>query len=267
MFSFGVLGQAPLPAARGQRIPGTALPSWFTLHPFSCHVAVVAAQRAQAEAPNTGWKGRAGHLPQPPLASGVLTLIVQSFSHSRVAAPQSLPFHPALLLQHLPAKALGEEKNVRVGGQSPSASPRTLLLQDPHPLNTAPTAQSSPWCISQRCRFAALKQSRPPSHPGASAPTTSGPSPEHPYLLHLRREKQESEQHGSGKLFAALISPRAAHNEEAEPVLFGNSHSQMRKNVVSSALTSWTLSKDDRAKVFPTSKILQGQNFPTSPFS
>lgn len=193
MFSFRVL--APLPAAQGQQIPGTALLSWFTLHPFCCHSAVAAAQRAQAEAPNTGWKGRAGHLPQPPLASGVLTLVVQSFSHSRVAAPQPLPFHPALLLQHLPAKALGEKKSVRVGGQSPSSPPRTLLLllQDPHPLSTAPTAQSSPWCISQRCRFAALKQSRPPSHPGASVPTTSGPSPEHPYRLHLRRERSRSQ--------------------------------------------------------------------------
>lgn len=37
-----------------------------------------------------------------------------------------------------------------------------------------------------------------------------------------------------------------------------------KKNVVSSTLTSWMLSKDDRAEEFPAAEILQGQNFPTS---
>lgn len=95
---------------RERQIPGTALQFWLTLLSFCSQLAAASAQRAR-------------NLPQPPLASGVLTLVVQSFSHSRVAAAQPQPLCPALLLQHLPAKALGErKKHYRVAGQSPFSS-------------------------------------------------------------------------------------------------------------------------------------------------
>lgn len=97
-----------------------------------------------------GWQSRVRYLPQPPLASGVLTLVVQSFGHSRVAAAQPQPLRPALLLQHLPAKALAEEKNChRAAGQSPSSSFQKLLPPPhipgpgPHHHSPSPAERSS----------------------------------------------------------------------------------------------------------------------------
>lgn len=121
--------------------------------------------RCQEEASNPGWQGRTRYLPQTSPAPGILTLIVKSFSHSRVVAPQSQPLRPALLLQNLPAKALEEQKKShKAVGQSPLLSSQNLPPQDAHVLNITSAAfphplciQSSPWCISQRCQFAALR--------------------------------------------------------------------------------------------------------------
>lgn len=125
-------------------------------------------------------------------------------------------------------------------------------------------SQNSPWCISQRYRSVVLKRNRPPNRHAVAVPATSGPSPERPYRLHLGRKQQKSEQHSSGKLLATIISPRAPGNKEAEPVSFWQLSLSDKKNVVSSSLESWTLSKDDRAKEFLATEILQGQSFPTS---
>lgn len=196
---------------------------------------------AWAEVLSTGWQGRDGCLPQAPLASGVLTLVVQSFSHARVAAAQPQPLGPALLLQQLPAKALGEgRKPSEVLDKAtficvPSPHPRPLLLLT-HMPQAPPAAQPvlcSPgltlvylsklpiWCPGAEVSSRPLRRRCSSRIWTESRASLSPPS----------REKGARVR--AAQLRTALCCPpfpQSTSSREAEPALFGSSLCQTRKH-------------------------------------
>lgn len=258
MFSAGVLWQVQPPAAQ---IPGRGSQSWCTFCSFCGQFAAVSAQGA---ARSTGWQSRVRYLPQPPLASGVLTLVVQSFGHSRVAAAQPQPLRPALLLQHLPAKALAEEKNChRAAGQSPSSSFQKLLptsqglgltatalpLPSAHPELTLVYLSKVPICCP-----ATAPSSKPSRRRCSSRIRTESRASLSPPSRGKGAQVRAEQLHAAGRSRQRHVSPPAPRKDEAEPVLFGISRCQITKTLFRVHRGPGTLSKGGRGQELPSAE-------------